>query len=92
MLVEALACAALWLRMPLDARALPLALGTAALIAVWISTAFVQVPCHRRLAAGCEPGVIRRLVRTNWVRTCAWTLRGGAALWLVAATPTAPAG
>ena len=41
-----------------------------------LSTAAVQVPLHRRLAAGHEPTAARSLVSTNWVRTLAWTLRG----------------
>jgi hypothetical protein len=43
---------------------------------IWISTAVVQVPLHRRLARGFEAAAHRRLVRTNWLRTLAWSLRG----------------
>lgn len=45
------------------------------LLGIWLSTAFVQVPCHRRLEAGQDPAVIRRLVGTNWIRTGLWTAR-----------------
>jgi hypothetical protein len=41
----------------------------------WVSTAFVQVPLHRRLAAGFDASTHRRLVASNWLRTIAWTLR-----------------
>jgi hypothetical protein len=68
---------ALWLlgvvgyREPLFlASLLPLAL-------VWMATAFVQVPLHGRLARGFDAASHRRLVRSNWLRTSAWTLRAG---------------
>lgn len=50
-------------------------LGSGLLVTIWLSTALQQVPCHRRLVAGHDPVVIRRLVRTNWIRTIAWTVR-----------------
>jgi hypothetical protein len=42
----------------------------------WISTALIQVPLHRKLDRGFEPEAHRALVRTNWLRTAAWTGRG----------------
>jgi uncharacterized membrane protein len=45
-----------------------------------LSTAFVQVPLHRRLSQGFDPGIHRALVRTNAVRTAAWSLRAALAL------------
>lgn len=59
-------------------RALALA-GLPLLAAIWLSTALVQVPCHRRLAAGFEPRTARRLVRTHWIRTVAWSARAALA-------------
>jgi hypothetical protein len=54
------------------------------LVAVWgFSTALVQVPLHDRLSAGFDPALHRRLVRTNWVRTIAWTVRGLLTGWLL---------
>lgn len=50
-------------------------LGAGLLAVIWFSTAFVQVPCHRRLERGFEAEAARRLVRTNWARTAAWTAR-----------------
>jgi hypothetical protein len=35
----------------------------------------LQVPLHTRLARGFDPAAHRQLVRTNWLRTLAWTLR-----------------
>jgi hypothetical protein len=36
-----------------------------------------------RLSTGFDPVVHRRLVRTNWIRTAAWTVRGAAAVAMV---------
>lgn len=54
------------------------------LAAIWGSTFLWQVPLHQRLAAGFDEVLLRRLVRTNWLRTWAWTARAvllAAALW-----------
>jgi hypothetical protein len=48
----------------------------ALLLVVWLSTFGLQVPMHRRLAAGFDAAAHRRLVTTNWIRTGAWTARG----------------
>ncbi len=45
------------------------------LIAIWISTALRQMPLHRQLLLGHNAHCIDRLVRSNWIRTFAWTLR-----------------
>lgn len=58
-------------------------IGLALVVAIWISTAVLQLPAHRRLLAGFDAGVHRRLVRSNWLRTAAWTARGALALWLL---------
>lgn len=50
---------------------------------IWLSTALLQVPLHRALLPGFDPAKIHRLVRSNWLRTVAWTLRSGIALWLI---------
>jgi len=47
------------------------------LAAIWLSTAFVQVPLHNRLASGFHGPTHQQLVKTNWIRTIAWTLRVG---------------
>lgn len=43
---------------------------------IWISTAVVQVKLHRELTERKDPEVISRLVRSNWVRTVVWTMKG----------------
>ena len=54
------------------------------LAAIWISTGFFYAPLHGRLAAAFDPRLHRRLVRSNWVRTAAWTVRGLAAAVMLA--------
>ncbi len=49
--------------------------ATALLALIWISTAALQIPLHRRLSSSREPSVVAALVRTNWLRTIAWTFR-----------------
>ena len=61
-------------------------LGWLLLVSIWASTAFVQVPLHARLAAGFDAQAARRLVRSNWGRTVAWTARSGIALALLGAS------
>lgn len=50
----------------------------------WIVTLLVQVPIHAKLAGGFDAATISRLIRLNWVRTAAWTLRGLLMLTMVA--------
>lgn len=55
----------------------PIFLGSLVLlIAIWLSTAALQMPIHRALLDGFDERLIRRLVRSNWMRTVAWSLRG----------------
>lgn len=58
----------------------------ALLALVWVSTGFVQVPLHQRLALARDVALIRSLVRTNWIRTVAWTLRGVLVATMLATT------
>ena len=58
-------------------------LGAALVAVVWLSTALLQVPLHQQLADGFDAVAHRRLVRSNWIRTVAWTLRGALAAWLL---------
>ncbi|MEM9481077.1 MAG: hypothetical protein AAGA58_15605 [Verrucomicrobiota bacterium] len=44
-------------------------------LAVWLTTFFLQVPAHRRLQNGWDGGQIRFLVGSNWIRTVLWTGR-----------------
>lgn len=51
-------------------------LGLVMVVAIWGSTALLQVPCHGRLTQGFDLETYRMLVRSNWIRTALWTGRG----------------
>ena len=54
------------------------------LAAVWISTALFYAPIHGRLVSGFDAGLHESLVRWNWLRTIAWSLRGLLVIAMVA--------
>jgi hypothetical protein len=82
MLVEGItALLLLWFR-PAGISTLAIVIGLGLLGVLWLSTAFLQVPCHELLARGFDPVVHQRLVSTNWIRTLAWSLRGLLVLWM----------
>ena len=58
--------------------------GVGLVALLWLATAMLAVPQHAALAEAFDPEAHRRLVRTNWVRTLAWTARGVLALALLA--------
>jgi hypothetical protein len=61
------------------------ALGQLALVlVVWAVTFFIAVPFHNRLEAdGYNYIALDGLVRTNWLRTLAWTARASWLGWLL---------
>lgn len=53
-----------------------MALGLTALTWLnWGITGLVAVPLHRSLATGFDARILDRLVRWNWARTAAWSLK-----------------
>ncbi|MDR9451928.1 MAG: hypothetical protein RI637_11990 [Acidimicrobiia bacterium] len=48
----------------------------ALLVAIWVTTALVQVPLHRRLSDEGRGTSLEQLVQSNWFRTGLWTARG----------------
>lgn len=83
MIIEAITAMLLfWLR-PTGVSTWQLAIGLALVVVIWISTAFVQVPCHDFLCERYDAAVQQRLVATNWIRTVAWSVRGLMVMWLV---------
>jgi hypothetical protein len=44
-------------------------------VSVWLSTFFLQIPMHEKLANGFNAEAHAFLVNSNWVRTIAWSLR-----------------
>ena len=67
-------------------------LGLVLTAVIWISTFGIQVPLHRRLADGFNARVHRLLVRSNWVRTLAWSLRAALAVALTVIVGTSELG
>lgn len=59
--------------------------GMAMIVLLWLSTALLQVPQHRRLEGGYDARAHRMLVGTNWLRTALWTLRSVLVMWMLAA-------
>ncbi len=83
MLVE-LVTAAMLLSHPIKGIDKSLAwLGIALVLLMWLSTAFIQVPCHEKLVTGFDPEVYQWLVQSNWIRTIGWTARGGLVVWML---------
>jgi len=77
MLAEVFSGAALILASP-SAVSIPLVQQLSALgllIYIWVVTALSQIPAHRALMKTFSTESHRRLVRGNWQRTIAWTLR-----------------
>ena len=52
-----------------------LVVGAVLLLPIWLSTALLQMPVHRRLSAGYDDRAASRLVTTNWLRTSLWSAR-----------------
>ncbi len=83
MLLELLATSAL-LIIGLEGTQRAMAIACVGLTVInWLSTACLQVPCHRRLTKGFDRAAHLRLVRTNWIRTIAWTMKSVLAVTLL---------
>jgi len=67
--VEAVTAVLLLLATPVGVQKGLLVLGAILLVPIWISTALLQMPAHRRLSSGFDDRVASRLVETNWLRT-----------------------
>jgi len=46
----------------------------ALMIFAWLITFAYSVPAHKRLQKGYNKRAVNRLVRTNWLRTIAWSV------------------
>lgn len=83
MLLELISAIALALRPPSVVAPAEAWLGLALVIAIWLSTAALQIPAHSALQQGFNAPAHRRLVASNWLRTAGWSLRSLlAAIWL----------
>lgn len=48
---------------------------TILLALIWISTFLIQIPLHNKLCQAQDELHCRKLVKSNWLRTIAWTLK-----------------
>lgn len=82
MIVEAVSAALLVFYPPQNSDLRLAWIGIGLVAAIWLSTFFLQVPLHEKLAQGFDAAAHRSLVVTNWIRTAAWSLRAALILWL----------
>ena len=57
-------------------------LGAVLLFVIWGSTALYQVPYHNGLLHVFDEETHNKLVKSNWIRTIFWTLRGVLVLYI----------
>ncbi len=79
-MVAEFAFTSLWLY---QIQSLALLIAFILLLVIWASTFFIQVPLHGRLSKNYNVELIQKLVKTNWIRTIAWTLKSGVLLELL---------
>jgi hypothetical protein len=66
----------LFLSPPPGVSSVAIVLGAILLAGIIASTALWQAPQHAKLAKGFDEGAYEFLVRSNWIRTVAWSLFG----------------
>jgi hypothetical protein len=57
--------------------------GLVLLLTIRVSSCLLQVPQHTVLLSGFNREAHLRLVRTNWIRTVAWSIRGLRVLYML---------
>ncbi len=75
MLIEGIAAVWLLVHRPRGVHPLFPIVGMTALLGIWASTFFLQVPCHLQLSTGWDAQTLRFLVNSNWIRTILWSFR-----------------
>jgi len=83
MLAEAATALALLFWRPTGVPLTAAVTGFVLLALIWGCTHLWQVPIHTRLSKAFDVAAYRRLLKSNWVRTILWTLRGLLVLWMV---------
>lgn len=76
MLIEVATGALMWMSPPVGVSSTSLWFGASMLAVAWGSTFLLHVPQHEVLSRGLDLDTCRAMVRTNWIRTLAWTARG----------------
>jgi hypothetical protein len=90
MTVEASTAVALWVLRPPGLSPMLLGAGAALVGWVWAATLWGAVGRHEVLSRGFDPTAHRSLLRINWTRTAAWTLRSGLCAHFLASSLAAP--
>jgi hypothetical protein len=83
MFIELLTAVLLLLSPPANTSIWVLVAGLALVGVIWLTTVFVNVPQHNALSYSFDEDIHRMLMMTNWIRTIAWTARGGLMLWVL---------
>lgn len=81
MLTELLTSISLVLYPPPSLAPFSLWIGLGLIGLIWIITFSLAVPQHRRLSLGFDAKAHQALLRSNWIRTVAWSLRGLLVAW-----------
>ncbi len=76
MLVEVATALTLFFRGGSPAERIEFQVGLALLAAIWLSAFLIQVPLHAKLTTAFDARAHAELVRSNWIRTLAWSARG----------------
>ncbi len=82
MLIELVTSIALFVFRPPAVQMWMVVIGMILVAVAWISTWTMQIPAHEKLALGFDSPSYLRLVRTNWIRTIAWTFHGILTGWM----------
>ncbi len=83
MVIESFTGTWLLISRPTGIDVIPCALGIALLVLIWWSTFALQVPQHQMLISGFNAQAYHRLVKSNWIRTAAYTARALLMLWMI---------
>ena len=75
MIVELITSILLLKWYPLSVPYFYLLTGFILVLIIWFSTFLIQVPYHGALSKQYDETLIHKLVKSNWVRTVAWSLR-----------------
>jgi hypothetical protein len=83
MLLEALTAGLLVWRPPVGVSPVLCGIGVCLLFFIWASTAFIHVPRHTTLGSSFDADAHRSLVRSNWIRTVAWSIRSFVVVFMI---------
>lgn len=78
------------IRRPVSIPAYQPLVGLALLLLIWASTFFIQVPLHNAITAEFDLEAISHLVKSNWIRTIAWSMRAALIFFMLRAMMHAP--